>query len=292
MKISLKQLQGYEMLMLTLSMVLWGTLGIFVLWSGLSAIEVAFYRCLIGALFMGCWLLQSRERISLDRNTVVVALAGIFLVLNWVFLFKSFQVSTITIGNISYYLQPIILIILGIFIYHEKVSLQKWALILLALCGVLLTIDLHNLQSPHILLGVFFALFAALLYSFLTLLMKRVHLNYYKIIFIQLAIGVFMLLPFVHFQSLSMIAIVCLLIIGVVHTLLAYFLYYNAIKKTSFTQIAVLSYLDPVVAIATDVIFFNRQLSMLQIAGVGLTFAALYWLVTSKTSTPAAELAV
>jgi len=278
------------MLPLILSMTLWGTLGVFVLWSGLAAIDVAFYRCLIGTLLIGCWLVKSKQRINLDRSIAIVALAGIFLVLNWVFLFKSFQVSTITIGNISYYLQPIILIILGIFIYQEKVNLQKWMLISLALGGVLLTIDMRNLSSPNILLGVLFALIAAFLYSLLTVLMKNINLNYFKVIFIQLVIGVIILLPFVHFQSLSSSAIVCLMIIGVVHTLLAYFLYYNAIKKTSFTQIAVLSYLDPIVAIASDVIFFNRHLDFYQIVGVVLTFAALYLLVTtSRTSVRAVE---
>lgn len=278
------------MLELILSMTLWGTLGVFVLWSDLSATDVAFYRCLIGALLIGCWLIKSRERIQLDKSAAIVALAGVFLVLNWVFLFKSFQVSSITIGNISYYLQPIMLIILGIFIYQEKVSLQKWMLILLALTGVLLTIDLRNFSSPNIVMGVFFALLAAFLYSFLTLLMKRVTLNYFKVIFIQLAIGVVILLPFVHFQPLSLLAITCLVIIGVIHTLLAYFLYYKAIKKTTFTQIAVVSYLDPIVAIASDVIFFNRQLNFYQMAGVALTFAALYLLVTgAKTPVQVAE---
>lgn len=265
-------------------MTLWGTLGAFVLWSGLPAIDVAFYRCLIVSFLIGAWLIKSKERITFDKSSAVVAIAGIFLVLNWVFLFKSFQVSSITIGNMSYYLQPIMLIILGIFIYKEKVSLQKWMLILLALTGVMLTIDLRNFSSPNIVMGVFLALLAALFYSFLTLMMKKISLNYFKVIFIQLAIGVIILLPFVHFQRLSFLPVVCLLIIGVVHTLLAYFLYYNAIKKTNFTQIAILSYLDPIVAIATDILFFERQLNAYQITGIILTFAALYLLVTQVRS--------
>lgn len=277
---------------LILSMTLWGTLGAFVLWSGLGAADVAFYRCLIGAFAIGLWLLKTKDKIKFDKQSAIVAMAGIFLVMNWVFLFKSFQVSTITIGNMSYYLQPIMLIILGIFLYKEKVSTQKWLLILLALGGVLLTIDVHNLYSPNILLGVFYALIAALLYSFLTILMKHNRLNYFQVIFIQLAIGVAILLPFVHFHALSTIAMVCLIIIGGVHTLLAYFLYYNAIKKTSFTQIAVISYLDPIVAIATDMLFFNRHLNVLQFLGVGLTFAAMYLLVmSSRTKVQAMEAA-
>jgi drug/metabolite transporter (DMT)-like permease len=274
---------------LILSMTLWGTLGIFVLWSNLPAIDIAFYRCLIGTLFIGCWMFKSKQIIQLNKTTGIVALAGICLVLNWVFLFKSFQVSSITIGNMSYYLQPVMLIILGMFIYNEKVSLKKWILILFALSGTLLTIDLHNLHSSNILLGVLLALVAALLYSFLTLLMKNINLNYLKIIFIQLGIGTLILLPLVHLQRLSFLTITCLIVIGLVHTLLAYYLYYNAIKKTSFTQIAVLSYLDPIVAIITDVIFFNRHLSILQIVGIGLTFSALYLLITAERTIVSTE---
>jgi drug/metabolite transporter (DMT)-like permease len=233
---------------------------------------------------MGFWLLKSNDKFKLDKNMVVVTCAGIFLVLNWYFLFKSFQISTITIGNISYYLQPIILIILGIFIYKEKVSPHKWILILLALIGVLLTIDIQNLSSPHIMLGVFLALLAALLYSFLTILMKYSTLSYFKVIFIQLITGILIFLPFVHFKLLSIVAILCLTTIGIVHTLLAYYLYYSAIKKTSFTQIAIFSYLDPIVAIATDVIFFNRQLNYYQMLGIALTFTALTLLVLASHS--------
>lgn len=274
------------MLELMLSMILWGTLGAFVLWSGLPALDVAFYRCLLGALFIGVWLIKSRQRIKFDRAAGTVALAGIFLVLNWVFLFKSFQVSSITIGNISYYLQPVMLILLGIFIYREKVSAKKWLLILLALCGVMLTIDMRHFTSPHIVAGVGLALLAALFYSFVTILMKSVHLDYLKVIFIQLMIGVVILVPFVHFHPLSFIAASCLLMIALIHTLYAYFLYYKAIKKTTITQIAILSYLDPIVAIATDIVFFNRQLNGYQLAGVALTFTALYLLVTASRSTP------
>ncbi len=274
-----KKTKEKGMFELILSMSLWGTLGAFVLWSELSAVEVAFYRCLIGAFFIGGWLIKSKEKINLNKETFITAMAGVFLILNWFFLFKSFQISTITIGNMSYYLQPIILIILSIFIYKEKVSFKKWGLILLALGGVILTIDLHNLASPHIVLGVCFALLAALLYSFLTLAMKQINLSYIKVIFIQLLTGTIILLPFAHFKPLTMTAIICLIIIGVIHTLFAYFLYYSAIKKTSFTQIAILSYLDPIVAIATDVIFFQRNLNFLQSFGIILTFLTLYLLI-------------
>ena len=270
------------MIELMLAMTLWGTLGAFVLWAGLSAMEIAFYRCLFGAIPMGLWMLYRKETFSLDRPTRTVSLAALFLVLNWAFLFKSFQVSSITIGNMSYYLQPIMLIIMGIFLYQEKVSLSRWGLILMALAGVLLTIDIHQLTSPHIALGVLFALLAAFLYSLFTLLMKPVQMDFFKVIFIQLAIGGGILLPFVTFHPLSTTAWACLVMMGGVHTLLAYFLYYRALQKTTFTQIAIFSYLDPIIAIGSDVLFFHRHLDSYQMGGIGLTFVALYLLVMAS----------
>jgi drug/metabolite transporter (DMT)-like permease len=275
------------MLALIIAMTLWGTLGAFVLWSHLPAIDVAFYRCLFGAVVVGGWLLKSKNYIRFERNISSIALAGICLVLNWFFLFKSFQVSTITIGNISYYLQPIILVVLGIVFYQEKVSFQKWGLISLALCGVVLTIDIDNLYSSNILLGVGLALLAAFLYSLVTILMKNVHLDYMKIIFVQLVIGVLILAPFVDYHKLSTTAMICITIIGVFHTLLAYFLYYRAINHCSFTQIATISYLDPIVAITTDAIFFHHNLSEFQLLGIVMTFVALYFMIRmSKNSIP------
>ena len=206
-------------------------------------------------------------------------MAGLFVVLNWLLLFKSFQVSSITIGNVSYYLQPIILIILGIFIYNEKLSFTEWALVLLSFFGLLLTIDIHNLYSPNIVLGICLALLAAIFYSFVTIIMKKVTMNYAQVIFIQMISGVILLAPFAHFHGFSSVGWQCLLIIGLLHTVLAYYLYYKAIKKTSVTVIAILSYLDPMVAIASDVIFFNRQLNVWQLLGIIITFSTGYLLV-------------
>ena len=272
------------MLYLILSMMLWGTLGIFVLWSNLPAIDIAFYRCFIGALLMGLWLIKQKESIQFNKNTAIIALAGVCLVVNWLFLFKSFQVSNITIGNMSYYLQPILLILLGILFYREKVNAKKWGLISLAFCGVVLTIDWRNFSSPQIVEGCLFALLAALLYSFLTILMKNNTSNFFKVLFIQLSIGVIILAPMTHFQMVTVTALTCILVIAILHTVVAYFFYYQAIKTTSFSQIAIVSYLDPIVAILTDILFFQRQFNGLQITGIVLTFVSLYFLVTAARS--------
>lgn len=267
---------------LILSMSIWGTLGAFVLWSGASAMEVAFCRCLIGGVLIAAYLLVKKQKITITKNTVGIVLAGLFLVLNWFFLFKSFQLSSITVGNMSYYLQPIILIILGIFIYKEKVDFRSWVLILLSFIGVILTIDINQLHSSNMLLGVSFAVFAALLYSFVTIMMKKVDENFFKVIFIQLFVGCIFLFPFIEVQSIGYQIGGYLITIGVIHTVLAYILYYRAVQKTSILNISILSYIDPIVAILTDIVFFERSLNLLQISGIMITFVSAGLLVFYK----------
>lgn len=225
---------------------------------------------------MGIYLVKNKKTIPCNKTLINTALAGVFLVLNWVLLFKSFQISSITIGNMSYYLQPIILLTLGVIFFKEKLTVYKTSLMTLAFIGVIMTMLTKNMAFQNIVLGASFALLAALFYSIVTILMRSNKMEFYEVIFVQLIIGIIILLPLVHFTHLSWSSIAYLSIIGIVHTIVAYQLYYQAIKKVSLTSIAIISYLDPIVAIATDVLFFNRTLNYIQIMGICITFGAIY----------------
>lgn len=73
-----------------------------------------------------------------------------------------------------------------------------------------------------------------------------------------------------------------LLVLGIVHTVAAFILYYQSVKKLPTTTIAVISYVDPIVAIFTDVLFYNRELNSLQIAGIVITLVSSYFVITPE----------
>ena len=126
---------------LSASMALWGTIGLFVLWSGLDGMTIAFYRCLLGALVLIALtrgpLLSGLKQYS-RKDIFLMILGGVFVVLNWVLLFKAFQLASITLGNVAYYVQPIFLVMLGIVFFSEKVALGKWLFIGLTFVGIIL----------------------------------------------------------------------------------------------------------------------------------------------------------
>ncbi len=273
---------------LIFAMVIWGTLGLFVLKSGYSSIDIAFYRCLIGAclLMPYCWYkgFLTKEALSL-KIALPIVFGGLFVVLNWVLLFESFRLSSITLGNVSYYLQPVFLVILGRLLFKEEISLVKAIFIGLTLCGVLLTMDLSmgllQFNAP-LYLGVSCALLAGLFYSIATVIAKKsTQIMPATMTLLQLIVGTLVLSPFVSVHPSQWIepSALYVLILGVVHTVVAFILYYESVKKLPTTTIAVISYVDPIVAIVTDMIFYHRELNTVQIAGIAITLISSYFVI-------------
>lgn len=280
------------MIQLVLAMTIWGTLGIFALWSGLSAFELTFYRCLIGSVALSgyCWKKQYFNHPGINMNNLFYSFAGgLFIVLNWIFLFKSFQLASITIGNVSYYLQPVFLVMLGILFFRESVKRKQWFYILLTTIGVMLTSNLHlgTLEPDRQLIaGTCFAISAGLLYAFATIFVKFIKdMPPALITLIQMCAGCLILLPMMNLSDITHLnsqAVGNILIIGMVHTALAYLLYYQSLNQVNLTLIAVLSYIDPIVAIITDILFCYRTLDGLQMVGILLTFIGSYQVIRLK----------
>lgn len=275
---------------LVLSMVIWGTLGFFVLKTDLGAIEIAFFRCVLGCLVLlpYCGYKRLFEYRLTFTNTWPILLGGIFVVFNWVLLFLSFRYASITLGNVSYYVQPIFLLILGYAFFREQIELGKWLFIGLSIVGVYLTVDLSykNIEVEQTQwLGVGCALAAGFLYSLATLIVKKQRsLPTPLITLIQFIGGGLVLLPFVGWHTIYFdpITVSNLLIIGFVHTVLAFVFYYESVPLLSTDIIAIVSYIDPIVAILSDVVFFNRQLSRVQIVGILLTLIGGYFVIQYK----------
>lgn len=279
------------MTQLVLAMVIWGTLGLFVLKSGISSINIAFFRCLIGAMILAPFCMYkgyfTRENIVL-KQLVPTLCGGVLIVLNWILLFESFHYASITLGNISYYLQPVFLLFLSRLFLKEEISAIKYFFIFLTFVGVIMTINL----SPDMLvvkrtelIGVGFALLAGFFYSLATLVVKKTEgVPAPMITFLQLSVGAVLLLPLselgqIHYTSAVWGYIITL---GLVHTAIAFVFYYNAVNTLSTDKIAVASYVDPIAAIATDVAFFDRVLFPIQYIGICLTLASSYFVIDSR----------
>ena len=257
---------------MSLAMIISGSIGAFVLLSGLPVIDVVFWRCLIGAVALLLFILLSRQPFSrLTRLTLALAiLGGVALVINWLLLFAAYSRVSIGMATVVYNTQPFMLVLLSMML-GEKVSAVKWGWLLLAFGGVviLLSSELTPSHNDNLVTGIILALGAAFFYALTAIIARKLQpLPAQHIAFIQVIVGTVMLLPLVHHPEFnSHFPWRYLLILGIVHTGIMYQLLYSAIQKLPTPVTGSLSFIYPLVAILVDYLVFHHALAPLQLAG-------------------------
>ena len=99
------------------------------------------------------------------------------------------------------------------------------------------------------------------------------------------------LLPYVlltggfHLDSLDGTGWVCLLVVGLVHTGITYCLYFSSLKELPGQKAAILSYIDPLVAVLVSVLFLQESMTLWQVIGGLLILGFTLW----NEITPAKE---
>ncbi|MDQ7985217.1 DMT family transporter [Pseudomonas sp. G34] len=265
------------------AMLISGTIGWFVLLSGLPVLDVVFWRCVFGALtlLLVCALLGHLRPGLLNRVTLMLAVvSGVAIVGNWLLLFASYSRASISIGTAVYNVQPFMLVILAALLLGEKLTLQKLAWLSVSFLGMLAIVSAHdNVEQggDDYLVGIAFALGAAFLYAVAALIIKKLKgVSPHLIALIQVSVGVLMLAPVADLATLPKGEQTwsILLTLGVVHTGGMYVLLYGAIQKLPTALTGSLSFIYPVAAIAVDWLAFDHQLTALQWLGVAAILLA------------------
>jgi len=264
------------------AMLISGTIGWFVLVSGVSVIEVVFWRCVIGGLtlLLVCALLGYLRLDLLSWTRLGLAmLSGVAIVGNWLLLFESYSRASIAISTAVYNVQPFMLVMLAAVFLGEKITVQKLAWLSVAFLGMLAIVTAHGDQptGDDYLTGIALALGAALLYAIAALIIKRLKaVPPHLMALIQVTTGALLLAPLVPWNSLpaTTSAWGALVTLGVVHTGVMYVLLYGAIQKLPAALTGALSFIYPIAAIFVDWFAFGHRLGWLQWFGVAAILLA------------------
>ncbi|AZF53262.1 Permease of the drug/metabolite transporter (DMT) superfamily [Pseudomonas sp. R4-34-07] len=264
------------------AMLISGTIGWFVLVSGVSVIEVVFWRCMIGALallLVCAWLGYLKLDLLSWAKFGLAVLSGVAIVGNWLLLFESYSRASIAISTAVYNVQPFLLVMLAALFLGEKITLQKMAWLSVAFLGMLAIVTAHGEQpaGEDYLTGIALALGAALLYAIAALIIKQLkQVPPHLMALIQVTTGAVLLAPLVPWDRLptSTDAWAALATLGLVHTGLMYVLLYGAIQKLPTAMTGALSFIYPIAAIFVDWIAFGHRLGWLQWLGVAAILLA------------------
>lgn len=270
---------------LILSMVIFGTLGLFSVLPISSAV-IVMVRAILGTMSVGIVMLFAREGPEKDawkRNAGLLLCSGVCLGLNWMLLFEAYRHTTVAVATLCYYMAPVFLLLLSPFVLKEPMTHRKAACIATSLLGAMLV---SGAAGGGSLQGIALGLSAAALYCAVMLMNKRIEgLTPLATTFVQLCVSAIIITPYALF-TLEMEAtilwhwiLMCtplLLILGCIHTGLAYALYFPAVQALPSQTVAVLSYIDPIVAILLSALFLRQPLTVLQIIGAALLLGGTF----------------
>lgn len=275
-------------LSLAASMAIFGTLAPFVRNISVSSGELALYRAVLAAVLIGLFFLVTGQKITLKglgRELPLLLLSGVAMGINWILLFEAYKYTTVAISTLSYYFAPVIVTAVCPFLFKEKLTKKQILCFVMSTLGLSLVIGITDLGSGgNDVLGVAFGLGAAFFYATVILLNKSIKgIAGIQRTFLQFLSAIAVLTPYVLFTggitlgSLSGSGWICLLIVGLVHTGVTYCLYFSSLKELPGQESAILSYIDPLVAVVIGVLVLGEPLTWQQLIGGGLILGFTLW---------------
>lgn len=271
-----------------ISMAIFGTLAPFVRSIAVSSGELALYRAILASLLILVFLIATKQRLSFSKVKKALPLllvSGAALGFNWMLLFEAYKYTTVSVATLSYYFAPVIVTVLCPIIFKEKMKAKQWICFGASTLGIVLLTGIGDLSagSNH-LLGIAFGLGAACLYASVVLINKFIsEVGGLHRTLLQFIAAIIVLLPYVlltggfHLDALSGWGWASLLTVGVIHTGIAYCLYFSSIKSLSGQKVAILSYIDPLIAVLVSVFVLGEEMTLMQAAGGLLILGFTLW---------------
>ena len=280
-----------EKLSMIISMVIFGTIGIFVEYINMPSGVIAAVRGIIGALVILGVMLVKKHRTDfkkLSKKLPVLLASGVAIGFNWILLFEAYRHTGIPVATVCYYTAPFLVVAVSPIIFKDKLSLRQIICIIIALLGVISVSGVFGANTTKI-VGILCGLGAATLYASVMIMNKFMgETDDYERTFIQLITAGLVVLPYglltmgdidFNFKSTSL-----LVLVGVVHTGIAYLMYFSAIRKLKSQTVAILSYIDPASAIVLSALVFMQMPKVYEIIGVVLIMsAAIFSEIRQKT---------
>ena len=277
-----KQNDPKSLLMLVTSMLIFGSIGIFRRYIPLPSAFLAFARGILGGLFILVYRKlskrESEEKLP-GKYYRLLVFTGAVIGLNWILLFEAYSYTTVPIATLCYYMAPTIVILLSPIVFKESLTRKKTICAITAVIGMVLVsgVTAGGSFSGNQIRGILFGLGAAVLYAAVVILNKKCGgMDAYRKTTIQLLSAGTVMVPYLLLSGgletleFSLRTVVLLLIVGIVHTGIAYLLYFGSIDGLRAQTVAIISYVDPVSALLFSALFLNEPLNAMGIFGAVL----------------------
>ena len=274
-------------LMLIASMAIFGTLGIFVRYIPVSSGELALYRAVLAALLIAVFLLLTKQRLPLSgmkKEIPLLLMSGAAMGINWILLFEAYRYTTVSVATLSYYFAPVIVTAVCPMLFREKLTGKQILCFAMSTLGLVLITGIGDGGSDSNFTGILFGLGAAVFYAAVILLNKFIkNVDGIHRTLLQFLSAIAVLLPYVSITSGVTLGALNgsgwgnLLIVGLIHTGVTYCMYFSSLKELPRQRAAILSYIDPLVAVLVFVTVLGEPMTFRQLTGGILILGFTRW---------------
>ena len=282
-------------LLLVISMIVFGTIGLFVKYIPLSSGEIALYRAILAIILLGIFLLITKQKIdikTIKKDLLLLLISGMAMGINWMLLFEAYNYTSVSVATLSYYFAPVLVMVVSPILFKEKLSILQIICFVGSTIGLVLLTGISDLNgnNDHF-KGIILGILAAIFYATVIILNKFIKgVSGVNRTFLQFVSSIIVLLPYVLLTSginvlkLEGVSWIYLLIIGIIHTGICYCMYFSSVKELRGQEVAILSYIDPLVAVIVSLVFLSESMNVYQIIGgiLILGFSLFNEIVNSK----------
>lgn len=273
--------------MMIFSMAIFGTLGLFVRNIPVSSGELALYRAILAALLIAVYLGITKQKIpfaNIKKEVPLLLASGVAMGVNWIFLFQAYKYTTVSLATLSYYFAPVIVTVACPFLFKEKLTGKQIICFLMSTAGLVMITGIGKIGSNTDFIGILWGLGAAFFYAVVILLNKFIKgVEGIHRTFLQFLSAIVILIPYVAVTGgvtlgqLHTVGWINLLIVGLLHTGITYCLYFSALKELPGQKAAILSYIDPLVAVVISVTVLGESMTVWQAVGGLLILGFTLW---------------
>ena len=204
---------------------------------------------------------------------------------NWILLFEAYKFTTVSLATLSYYFAPVIVTVVCPVLFHEKLTGKQILCFIMSTIGLIMITGIGDIGGGSSdFVGILFGLGAAVFYATVILLNKFIkNVEGIPRTFLQFLSAIVILIPYVAVTSgvtlggMNAVGWVNLLIVGLIHTGVTYCMYFSSLKELPGQKAAILSYIDPLVAVLISVTILGEKMTVLQVVGGVLILGFTLW---------------
>lgn len=288
-------------LLIILAGIFWGSMGIFVRvltdLAGFTAIQIVSIRLSVAALIF-TFILFIKDpkgfRISLKDIPLFLGLGLGSILFFTACYFTAIRMMTLSVAAILLYTAPIWVMLLSLFLFHEKMTTRKLLALGISFLGCILVSGLGSDDSGITLIGILFGLGSGLgygLYSILGTIALRRYSTYTvtTYTFVTAAIGSLFLcsLPDLLYKIT-----VCprkpflyslIILTGSVTAVIPFLLYTLGLEQVEASRAAILATIEPMVATLIGVVVFHEYMTVMSVLGILCILGAIILLNSHRS---------